>query len=169
MLVEFLAIGGLFFWGGLVALALLIGWIQDDNESVAMLLAGAALAGLFLFTDTYKYVTLSGVIYTAVVYSVLGVIYAFARWVMFIWDAIRKAKEDHTRFKSTKTIEEFAKDYRPVALQNKERLIGWMVLWPLSLVWDILSWPRRLFRWLYEYLTTTFERISNNIWNRAFK
>lgn len=54
---------------------------------------------------------------------------------------------------------------KPMAADNKGRIISWMQYWPWNAVRVLLKDPvRRLFNWTYTYLSRTLQRISD----RAF-
>jgi hypothetical protein len=50
---------------------------------------------------------------------------------------------------------------KPLARQNKKRIITWMVYWPFSMVWTVLDEPWRL---IYEAMARLFQRISDRVW-----
>lgn len=55
----------------------------------------------------------------------------------------------------------FARSRKPLARQNKGRIIAWMVYWPFSMAWTLLDEPWRL---IYEAMARLFQRISDQVW-----
>jgi hypothetical protein len=51
---------------------------------------------------------------------------------------------------------------KPLARENKGRIITWMVYWPFSMAWTVLDEPWRL---IYEAMSRLFQRISDRIWS----
>lgn len=53
----------------------------------------------------------------------------------------------------------------PTALDNKERIITWMYLWPFSIVGTLFSdWLLRLFTRIYRFLEGMLDSISASVW-----
>lgn len=153
MLTEFFLVSGYVFWiivAGIVLLDIaLLSWADPDDTGWAVFFTAAGLVGAVLFTDAFKGIYVQTLIAGAVLYLIFGVIWSFYKWFDFVIEAKR------TRSKDEKP---------PLAARNKQRITTWMALWPFSLMWWILTWPRRAFIWLYERISTVFDRISERIW-----
>jgi hypothetical protein len=114
-------------------------------------------------------VRISTLIAALAVYLVLGVIWSVKKWYSFVVEKKKTLRETYAssvnkQATGNETFESYAKDHQPTAADNKSRITGWMALWPFSLSWWILTWPRRAFVWLYERLSTLFDRISAHVW-----
>lgn len=176
MLIQFLTVSGAVFWillAGLIVLdAALLS--ADDNEGWAIGITVAAILGAVLFTDAFIGVGLGYAAAALAVYVAVGVIWSFKKWYGFVVGKLNELRENYDKggwinkqAKGNETFESYAKDKRPLAAANKQRIVGWMALWPFSLSWWVLTWPRHAFVWAYNRLATIFDRISAKIWASA--
>lgn len=54
---------------------------------------------------------------------------------------------------------------RPMVRQNKSRIMTWMMYWPWSLTWTIISDPvKRMFKAMFRWLLTVYEGIANRMY-----
>lgn len=154
MLAEFFTVSGYAFWiiiGIILVLdvALLSIGEQAAPHGVPVFITVAGVVGAVLFSDAFADVRIATLAVVAVVYLFLGVLWAFKKWYDFI---IEKKKTRSTDQKP------------PLAAKHKAQITSWMTLWPFSFTWWVLTWPRRAFVWLYDRLSTVFDRISERIW-----
>jgi hypothetical protein len=176
MLAEFLQVSGLAFWiivAGIIVLDTILLATDAENEGWAVFFTVAALIAAVLFTDAFKGVRVPYLIAGLLAYIVIGVIWSFKKWYSFVVEKLAdlRARYDggyvNKKAEGNETFESYAKEKRPLAASNKQRITGWMALWPWSLTWWILTWPRHAFVWMYDRLSTVFDRISAKIWASA--
>jgi fucose 4-O-acetylase-like acetyltransferase len=181
MLAEFLQVSGLIFWlvagvaAGLVAIA-----TSKDNEVGALVIAGIALLAMFLFTDAPAHVSPWALLLIPL-YFAIGVAYAIRKWRGLIRQRKTEAAETYKIYTANprpvagpnqlspahESFAEWAKTKRPAWNENKERIAGWIGLWPWSLAWQVLKFPWRLVVWIGERFRGMFERMSERLWNEA--
>lgn len=169
MFAQLATFTGYAVWIGIAVFILLVSVpLRAGSQTGAMVLAVILLAGALAFTDFASRVSLFWLVVLAPVYVAAGIGYAIYRWRAFILDRKATARAAYLKAPATDiTFDTWAPKNgyaRPLAADNKERLTGWLALWPWSLAWELLSLPRRLFAALYERLTTVFERMSQKLW-----
>lgn len=175
MLMQFLAVSGAAFWiilAGVVVLDIILLASDNEVEGWAVGITIGALVGAVLFTDAFKGTRMADIVAGVVVYVVAGVLWSFKKWYSFVSGKLAELRENYrTRVNKTvsgnETFASYVKDYQPRAIENKQRIIGWMALWPFSVSWWILTWPRHAFVWIYNRISTIFDRISAKIWASA--
>lgn len=178
MLITLLTVSGAIFWlvvAGLVILDIVLlsaGADENENVGIAVFVTVAGLLLSVLFTDAFIGVQLGYVAAGLAAYVVVGVIWSFKKWYTFVVDKLASRREEYQTYVNKKapgneTFESYAKNKQPKAVENKQRIIGWMALWPFSLSWWVLTWPRHAFVWAYNRLSTVFDRISAKIWASA--
>jgi hypothetical protein len=154
MITEFFTVSGYAFWVILAIITFIdIGFLTvDDGDTPtgwAVFFTVAGFLGAVLFSDAFVGVKIATLVAGAAVYLVLGVCWSFKKWYDFV---IAKKKD---RSKDQKP---------PLAASHKQQITTWMMLWPFSFSWWVLTWPRHAFVWMYERLSTIFDRISARIW-----
>lgn len=172
MLMTILTASGAIFWAIVAAIViidiLILSTADNDNVGWAVFLTVGGIVLAALFTDAFIGVQLGYAAAGLAAYVALGVIWSFKKWYSFVVDQLRELREVFDRNKPRdRTFEDYAKDKRPTAANNKQRIIGWMALWPFSFSWWVLTWPRHAFVWAYNRLSTVFDRISAKIWASA--
>ena len=93
-------------------------------------------------------------------YVVAGIVWSFYKWYVYLKKNVEKLKERGT--KSTN----FKKDYSNIfdASENKESIIAWMIYWPFSAFWYIISDPiTKFYKWLFEKFSGIYENITNSV------
>lgn len=166
MFTEFLLIDSWAFWVVIAFVIILEAALltTDKYHGLATFLATAALLGIIFFTDAFKGARIVWLIFILILYVALGVAWAFKKWYTFVTEARDQLRESYNRAKpGDLTFEQYTVGKRPLAIANKQRIVSWMVLWPFSFSWWAMTWPRRAFAWLYERLSTVFDRISDRI------
>lgn len=138
----------------------------DDNEDPAIVTALITFVAAVTLTNLFRGISPLWLVSMAAVYLALGVLWSIKKWYTFV---VEKKAEILIRFNNLSpqktTFADYAKDQRPTAARNKERIVVWMTLWPFSFSWWILLWPRRAFTWIYNRLSTLYDRISERLWN----
>jgi hypothetical protein len=121
-----------------------------------------------LFTDAFDGVRLWAFAALAALYLAAGAGWAIWKWYGFVRGRYAKERASYdgsAAINERQTWEDYAKRNRPKAADYKARLTTWMALWPLSALWDLLRWPRRAFVWMYERLSSLFDRISQRVFS----
>lgn len=154
MIEAFFLTTGWLFW---IILAIIIAFdvlaLSTEDEGMygwAMFLTMAGFALAFAFTDAFIGVKLVWLAVGIVGYCVSGVFWSFKKWI----DYVISYKEQYPN----------NKERRPLAANNKTRIITYMALWPFQFVWWVLTWPRHFFAWAYRRLSTVYDRITDKIW-----
>lgn len=116
-------------------------------------------------------------------YLVAGTVWAVSKWYIFVKKIARKYREIKTEFLHSRKLEpgdplddkqraellrqardSGIKEVPPRANSNKSRIIGWMVFWPISLVWSLLDdFVKELFTQVYDFIGGFLQRISNRV------
>lgn len=133
------------------------------------------------------------VVVWVLLYLLGGVGWVFPRWWLFVKDHRRKYDELKQQFLDSKgaqvltpeLLEEWAKyfeskrgyggyydeenhriEFKPRPRDHQSRIITWMCMWPLNLLWTLLNDPVvRFFRHIYYEIAGLLQKISDN----AFK
>ncbi len=177
MLIQFLAVSGLAFWIILAAVVVLdIFMLASDNEveGWAVAITTGAFVGAILFTDAFKGMRVGYLVAGVAVYLVAGVLWSLKKWYDYVLGQLTEMRQKYNTpgyvnkdAKGNETFEDYARRSQPRAAYNKQRIVSWMALWPFSFSWWVLTWPRHAFVWLYNRLSTVFDRISDRIWASA--
>jgi hypothetical protein len=94
----------------------------------------------------------------AIVYVLIGILWAIMKWKWFCRD---KYASYANRSYEPSTI---------FASEHKARITGWMVWWPFSMGWFLLHDPiTRFYNYLYTRLSRMFDSISNAEKAKAIK
>lgn len=95
-------------------------------------------------------------------YVVAGIVWSFYKWYVYLKRKVEVLKEKGYKFPNNK------KDYPESfdASKNKESIIAWMIYWPFSAFWYIISDPiTRFYKWLFEKFSGIYEKIANSVLN----
>lgn len=168
MLHEMMTVSGWLFW---VAIAVVVMFdvaalsMDDGPEGVAVLVSVAAFVGAVLLTDAFVGVSVRSLVAYCVVYAVLGLIWSVWSWYLFLVSQRETARGLWERSDTTKrkSWEDYARDNRPTAANNKQMLVSEMTLWPLSLLGWATRLPRKVFVMAYEQLSTLYDRIADKV------
>ena len=187
MIFELFVLGGVAFWILSGAMFLLLLWAASDDRAVAsgLLLAGY-LAAIYLFGNAGTLpVPEAWVFYIGIpAYLVVGTLWGIGKWYLYVSRQVMSYKEHRQEFLINSGIAHAAVDMivparlkahwrraggrrlrgRPVARQNKRRIISWMCFWPTSMVWAVIDEP---WRRIYNAISALLQRIADSIYERA--
>lgn len=171
MFIEFLTVSGYVFWAIIAAVVLLeIILLTGETEDLPFpaVMAIITLGGVALFTDAFVGFELKWLLAAVIVYAAVGAIWSIKKWYSFvveIRDDARRSYELHANKSApgNETWASYSKGMRPTAAKHKQRIITWMTLWPFSFTWWCLTWPRRFFTWVYDRLSTLYDRIAERV------
>jgi hypothetical protein len=181
MIWGLLALGGITFWCATALFLLLVVWaVAKDHfgRGILVLLGYAAL--LSLFGDLWKHSIHPALFYVGIpAYFAAGIGWGIARWYLWLHHHADKYKEARRYFLvenkypdatlDTPVPDElrdvflntrFGKQADFNAAANKGRIIGWMAMWPFSMLWTVLDEP---WRRLYRALSAMFQRIADRV------
>lgn len=174
---EIVTVTGWAFWiilGVIVLVEFFLHAIGDeidgaDSHGGCTAIFFITVVAIALFTDAFAGWSWTKALLGVVAYVVIGVVWAMFKWVLFIRKALRRARAVFSTMNAAdrKPFPEYAKDHKPQAAENKSRIVSWMTVWPISLAWFLFTYPRKLFVWLYERLSTVFDRITDRIWSSS--
>lgn len=165
MINEMFLITGWLFWI-VVAVILLMdigalafneGEMESAPQTWAIIFTTLGFLWAVTLTNAFSGARLEWLLGSVIVYFAVGVGWAFKKWIEFI-------KEKKACLLQRYKPEEITKK-TPTAADNKARIVTWMYLWPLSVTWWVLTWPRRAFVWVYNKLATVFDDVVQRIWN----
>jgi hypothetical protein len=173
MLDQFILVSGWAFWviiAGVVALDVFFLSSENYTDGAAVAVTAGLMLAIILFSDAFAGVRISTMIAAAVAYLALGVIWSVKKWYTFVVEKKKDLLDTYEKrvnknSAGNETFVSYAKSFQPKASEYKTRIVGWMGLWPFSFSWWVLTWPRRAFVWLYDRLSTLFDRISAHIWS----
>lgn len=120
-------------------------------------------------------------------YFVIGAGWGFAKWFLYLKDRANEYQEKRFKFLVDNGVKNAtmqtvvpvelrekwgdrynssrhsnAGTHRPLAVDNKGRIITWMTYWPWSALWTAIRDP---FRLMYQSLSTRMEQMSKNIFS----
>lgn len=177
---EFLAVGAIGFYVLIGVSAIIMSELLDqDCPGWATMLAVAVVAVLAVFGNFNPLVWImanpaeTGMI--AVGYVVAGSVWGAVKWYFWLLKSRRKfdeiAKVDPT-LSTLEVISRLSSDsvirrgtsFPPQASDHKSRIIGWMALWPASIVWTMMNDPVRwVFTEVYNRIGGGLQAISNSV------
>lgn len=167
MLYEALAASGLFFWIAVFLAFLFVSWpLGKDNAPGALFAAAIVIIGFVMLTDVIYRVSGWALVFALPIYVLIGVGWALFKWRGFVLEAKASVRARWEAGPKDKTLDQaMALDgARPTAAREKERITAWMALWPWSMSWVVLRFPWRSIVWIYDRISTVFERWSAKLW-----
>ena len=171
MIHELLLFGTTWFWIALaiafIAITVFIESLEDDTHSAVM--ANIVFWGfiiLLYFTGNSEW--FKGIISYAIQnpgtvililsgYVVLGLIWSLAKWYLYLTNL-----KSYYKFKEIKVDGYRMNKFK--ASENKERILGWMMYWPMSISWTVINDPvRKIVMGIFNRFNGLFDRISDRI------
>lgn len=179
MLELLLIVGFLCFWGVITYLA-----EGDESPTFALVLIALAI-GLVVYFQGVTWAgflaTLPLILYGALAYVAIGVLWSVARWTFYVrrlsetygalraqfladnpgihpdMDAARRA--EMKRYIGSRMR---LSQVPPSLSASKSKLYGWLVLWPFSATWTLTHEPARIvFNWAHGLAQSTYRRIAD--------
>ena len=188
-MLEFIVIGGLWFWilTALAAISILT-CVEWENGGGATGLLVLYLVLLWIFSDFNPLTWLGHNPKTAVaailLYFLLGTAWAVVKWYAFVHQQARRVRSllldflpRHGLDSLGQATPEIRREWThhcsirgvssepPLIARHKDRILLWMSYWPLSAIWTLINDPvRRIFKMIYHRLGGFLQGVSN----RAF-
>lgn len=164
---SLLAFGTVWFW--ILFAVLIIGITilvekDDDNPGGATFFLAAAFALYYFFGMKEQFNTVFQFLFynpgTAIgfilLYSLIGVVWSVAKWFFYVKKLVDEKCYD------------FENKVQPS--NNKSRITGWMIYWPLSAAWTLINDPvRKFFNMIFEQFEGIYESISERALRNARK
>jgi len=99
-------------------------------------------------------------------YILIGIVWSFIRWYFYLVDNKKYQDIEKRRHEKKYRESELAfKYYIPKAIDNKERIMTWMIYWPFSIFGFILSNPfTRFFSWIYSKVSGVYDSITASVY-----
>jgi hypothetical protein len=163
---EILAFGTIWFWILITLISGMIIWITEEEEDgiwssniwfIGTLIALYFLGNSELFKKIGEYIIknpgLSIGIF--VLYILIGSIWSMMKWFFYL-QKVKKKYEEYT-------YQSFdIKDYK--IGRNKEKVLHWMIYWPLSSVWTLINDPvKKAFEFVLSQFGGFYDKMSEKI------
>lgn len=169
-IIEF---GGWIFWTIIAIWFLyLIIAIESKNDEVNLgrtLLATLILAAFFYFSLGKEFkmfftsTPLSWWLIMSGLYLVAGLVWSFARWIMFVKNKLKKAKYEYSNYQNKNDL---ILKTMPKAGDNKAKISGWLIFWPFSLLRYVIG---DLLTDLVDSIVTAFSGLYNRLSHRIYR
>jgi len=162
-----LVVGSLGFWLllAIASIGILVS-LEYDHEGEAFMSLLVMLAALQLFSGVdiigFFRSDLRVLALLAMLYFVVGTLWSFFKWFLFVKDQRKAYDEDLAEWDKTGDKRSKPKPNVPQAKENKSRITAWMSFWPWSCFWFLINDPiRRAFRAIFDYLQTRYQMIAD--------
>jgi hypothetical protein len=177
MILDLLAVGTIGFWIVLAVGSIVMNELVDNGQGIAATLLAVGLVFVFTVFGNLNLIELvkthpEQLIIMIIGYFVLGTGWAVAKWYFFlqrIRRTVLELKEDNTEvgtyaFNDAMCKENLSTAFPPRVKDFKGRIIGWMSLWPASMVWTVINDPiRRVFVEIYNCIGGMLQNMSNKM------
>jgi hypothetical protein len=179
LILEFLAVGTWAFWLVLAVVAIAMSEMLDnDRPGYATFIAVAAFAALAVLGDLnpFKWIYLHPMQTAEYVvgYFAVGTLWGVAKWFFWLRKMRRFMEEfsvqypnfDHSTWREAMRRRAWPMELPPRVGEHKSKILGWMMLWPSSMIWTLLHDP---VKWLFEEIYANLGGMMQGISNRVFK
>lgn len=161
-----LLLSPLFWLCFLVSLVVMVTLVENDWPGVATLLviAGFALlwyyGGVNVITGAWAHPW--KVVVAAGLWLTVGTLWSGYAWRVFNYDEAARFKRDVER---GYTNAERQKDYKPNRLKLTHKFYGWIMFWPLDMLWYVCSrWFKDLIQGIVNRLGFYYDRMAAGAW-----
>jgi hypothetical protein len=188
---ELFVVGTFWFWALVVAeIVLLFAFVNYDNgigATISLVAFGACLQW-FGGVDILGFITTHPVLvlFVLVGYLLAGVTWAVIRWWLFCREQLQRYKAFKAEFLEAHNLpygavpENFQQLWltrleahlyhgnrlcdKPLARKHKNRIVGWMAFWVISVVWYLINdFVKEVFKELYNFIAGFMQRIADNM------
>jgi hypothetical protein len=146
-------------WPFLIGLFVFGIWFEH-SESTGWAVFTAIIASIVAYF--YFKVPLLNLLYYALGYSVVGVLWSFYRYKRFVRDGVEKINADKDLSESSRKLH--IKYLHPG--ENLDKITAWVIVWPFSFidnfVGDVINFVENLVK-------TYFKAVYTRIWESAIK
>lgn len=176
-LFDLLTLAALFIAAGILG--------ECEWPSLGSFIFIGGLVGLEFFTDlkvlTYAYHNPFSIVAGLLIYIVAGVIWSHVKWRLFLHDVKDYYKQILTQVQASKsykgdevdakfaakrdTVSRFnVEDIPPRASRKKLKITGWIMYWPISIIWSIADdFILRLFNRIFELIRGSYQNASDSV------
>jgi hypothetical protein len=166
---EFLAVGAMGFWLLLIVAAVIMSEMMDNDAPLwAGIVAVITLAVLAVFGGfnplTYIMAHPGETILWVAGYFLVGAAWSLVKWYFWLLKIRRQLdQKDPTSYDRVLYSAGVGK-FPPHPGDYKARIVGWIALWPASMLWTVINDPvRRAAEEIYARLGGTYQKISNRV------
>ena len=177
LLLEFLAVGTWAFWGLLCLAAIIMSEFIDHDHpgraTVVFFITLAVITTLGNFNPLPLILLHPGAtILYAAAFLAVGTVWSVLKWFFWLRRTrrtileIRANRPGITDDRLGRELEDrgLPTDLPPQVGRYKSRIMGWMILWPASMVWTVLNDPVRwAFEEIYAMIGGGMQRISDRV------
>jgi len=173
MLLEFLAVGTWGFWVLLAIASITMSEMLDHDSPGYATVVALVTAAVIVFFGGFNPISWIKANPTdfglyAVGYFVAGTLWSVFKWYFWLLNIRRKIMEYKAVYplatRSDLYNEGLPTDFPPQVSKYKSRILGWMMLWPASMVWTVINDPvRHIFEWIYDHIGGGMQAISNRV------
>ena len=166
MLFSLFALGTLWFWILIIASTIgIVALIENEYIFWADLVFIITLFALYKLGCDKEISTIGSWIihnplstfFIFIGYLIAGTFYSLIKWTLFL---VNLKKE----YLKNKTTYFFASQWTPG--EHKEKIIHWMIYWPISSIWTLMSNPvAKAFNHIFDKFEGIYQRISDRIMN----
>jgi hypothetical protein len=90
-------------------------------------------------------------------YLIIGTFWSVAKWYFYLSD-LREYFEEYRSAYSKRKVD---------VKENKEKILNWMVYWPLSAIWTLLNDPiKKMFKKIFGRIDNLFQGMSDNMMSK---
>lgn len=177
LFLEFLAVGAWGFWALIAISAIIMSELVDtDRPGWATFTAIATVAILAVVGNFNPLVWFrthpEEVIFCVAAYFAAGVMWGVVKWYFWLQKLKRQLiafKNEHPGWSEMDVARIFRSsgtsgELPPQVGDHKAKIMGWMMLWPASMVWTMLNDPvRRVFEEIYDRIGGGLQAMSNKV------
>jgi hypothetical protein len=163
-MIELMAGTGIVFWVFwffvMVVAVLDFVAVASDDEGMyawAIFMTSVGAGYVFFFADASWGTRLMWLAIGGAVYFLVGVVWSIKKYRDFLIEYRRNAQASGgDKWRDSRSM--------PKASENKTRIVGYMALWPFSMTWWVLTWPRHAFVWAFNRLRDRLDAMAKHIW-----
>jgi len=163
ILTTLFAVGTFWFWTLILASMIsIIALIENEYNIMADIVFAGSILALYKLGSGEAINTIGSWAVTHWFYTILifigyllsGTIYSLVKWAIFVADGKAKIIRNNGYFSKS--------DWTPG--KNKARITHWMIFWPISGIWTLISNPvARAFNRIFYRLESVYQKISDKI------
>lgn len=159
----------------LIIIALIVLFVSAILERYSIATVLIIVSGIYYHFWCDSIVTLISENYQVMVpiavgYIVLGVVWSFAKWVMFLLEFKRFRNKHIEAYREDKLLYDQKRFHNvlitdtPKTSDFKVLIISWMCWWPLSVIGTLINDPvKRAFQFVFDALSGSYQKIADKI------
>ena len=178
LLFEFLAVGTWIFWGLVALSAILMSELIDNARGArATLVAVVTLVVLSVLGDfnplPWILANPGMAVLLVLGYFAVGAVWSVFKWYFYLVRLRRGVEQFRASNPHITDPNDLARrlasqglpyDEAPQVRDYRGRILGWMMVWPGSVVWTLLNDPVKwTFEWILDHMGGLMQRISDRV------